>query len=175
MGAWLAPKPGMLLLDYGCGIGRMAKALIEGFGCQVIGVDVSHSMRILAHAYVRSDRFTAVSPTILATLIERGLVCDAALSVWVLQHTARPADDMETMRRALKPGARITVVNTNFRSVPSREHGWGDDRVDVEALLRRHFAVGRIDKLSAEVLAPGAVEKSFIAELINDPPAIAHG
>jgi cyclopropane fatty-acyl-phospholipid synthase-like methyltransferase len=29
----------MVVLDYGCGIGRMARAMIEATGCSVIGVD----------------------------------------------------------------------------------------------------------------------------------------
>lgn len=29
-----------LVVDYGTGIGRMAKALIERFGCRVLGVDL---------------------------------------------------------------------------------------------------------------------------------------
>jgi len=46
-----------LLLDYGCGIGRMAKELIGRYGCRVVGVDISPSMRSLAPMYVASDRF----------------------------------------------------------------------------------------------------------------------
>jgi SAM-dependent methyltransferase len=32
-----------LVLDYGCGIGRIAKELIKQTGCHVIGVDISPS------------------------------------------------------------------------------------------------------------------------------------
>lgn len=40
---------GKLILDFGCGIGRLSKALIENFDCCVLGVDISPSMRQLAH------------------------------------------------------------------------------------------------------------------------------
>ena len=33
-----------LLLDYGCGIGRVSKAIIDAFGCSVIGLDASANM-----------------------------------------------------------------------------------------------------------------------------------
>src|SRR5436853_1197366 len=45
------------LLDYGCGIGRVAKALIQRYGCAVVGVDISAQMRGFAVEYVSSDRF----------------------------------------------------------------------------------------------------------------------
>ena len=34
-----------LVLDYGCGIGRLSKALIERTGCFVIGIDIAQRMR----------------------------------------------------------------------------------------------------------------------------------
>jgi hypothetical protein len=33
-------RPNLLMLDYGCGIGRLAKSMIEASGCSVIGVDI---------------------------------------------------------------------------------------------------------------------------------------
>ena len=62
-----------LLLDYGCGIGRIAKALIARYGCRVVGVDISPSMRAFAAVYVESDRFFACSAAMLDLMLERGL------------------------------------------------------------------------------------------------------
>ena len=45
------------VLDYGCGIGRLAKGLIDRYGCRVVGVDISARMREFAREYVQSDRF----------------------------------------------------------------------------------------------------------------------
>ena len=55
-----------LVLDYGCGIGRIAKELIKQTGCHVIGVDISPSMLGLAYPYVHSDNFSAISRTTFA-------------------------------------------------------------------------------------------------------------
>ena len=41
-----------ILVDYGCGVGRMAKELIIRRGCSIIGIDISRSMRSLATVYV---------------------------------------------------------------------------------------------------------------------------
>src|SRR6266478_5491073 len=54
--------PETVLIDYGCGIGRLAKELITRHRCRVIGIDISINMRALAIDYVRSDRFFACSP-----------------------------------------------------------------------------------------------------------------
>lgn len=130
-----------LLLDYGCGIGRMAKALIQRTGCKVVGADISPSMRALAVDYVGSPNFLACPPEMLDELVARGLVCDAAISIWVLQHCPRLADDIVRIARTLKPGGDLFVVNQRVRVVPTVEHGWLDDGLDVFGLLRSTFEV----------------------------------
>src|ERR1700744_5972176 len=70
------------VLDYGCGIGRMSKALIDRFGCSVFGGDPSCSMRPLAASYVNDDRFLSCAPSMLPLLSP----CALAISVWALQH-----------------------------------------------------------------------------------------
>lgn len=136
--------PESLVLDYGCGIGRMAKAMIEAFGCHVLGVDISPRMRALAEAHVGSPRFQAVAPEMLARLARSGLRVDAAIAVWVLQHCLAPADDIGLIRAALAPGGRCFVLNMKGRAVPAVGEGrflWVADGQDVPALLRHAFAV----------------------------------
>src|SRR3974390_1960243 len=45
------------VLDYGCGIGRLAKPLVENLNCTVIGVDFSAKMRALATSIIVDHRF----------------------------------------------------------------------------------------------------------------------
>lgn len=128
-----------VILDYGCGIGRMAKALIDRHGCRVIGVDISPSMRSLSVGYVNSDRFFACSPAMLRLLIDSGLRFDLAISIWVLQHCLKPAGDIQALRDALKPGGRLFIVNNVHRAVPTKEGGWVSDGIDIRATLARVF------------------------------------
>ena len=53
--------PNARVLDFGCGLGRLAKWLIENIGCRVVGVDISPAMRTLAAEYVASPLFSVVS------------------------------------------------------------------------------------------------------------------
>ena len=103
--------PDMVVLDYGCGIGRVAKAMIEVSGCSVVGLDISGSMRQLARDYVGSDRFIAVSPGQYDTMVAAGLRVNAAIAVWVLQHCLQPAEDIARIRRSIVPKGRIFVLN----------------------------------------------------------------
>src|SRR5207248_9727532 len=86
IGKHLALGRGSYVLDYGCGVGRLAKALIGAYGCRVIGVDQSKSMRLLAPEYVLSDRFAVWAPTALEKMNAQGSQFDAAIRPWSIQH-----------------------------------------------------------------------------------------
>jgi SAM-dependent methyltransferase len=158
-------SPSTVLLDYGCGIGRLAKELIARTSCSVVGVDITPSMRLLAPMYVQSERFVAASPDMLDTLLAGGLRCDAAISVWVLQHCHRPAQDVALVGASLKPGARLLVVNNSGRAVPTLEEGWIDDGIDIRALLAERFDAEREGRLAAEKTTPAIAQHAFWARL----------
>jgi len=160
---WLPIGRDSLLLDYGCGIGRLAKALIARHGCRVIGVDISVKMRGLAPLYVGSDRFFACSPEMLDGLTEGGVAFDGALSIWVLQHCFRPADDVARIRRGLKPHGRLFVLNNIQRAVPTREQGWTDDGKDVKALLCDEFDLLAAGKPALEHTSPLIAQHTYWA------------
>src|SRR5262249_26537476 len=122
-----------LVIDYGCGIGRLSKAVIDRFGCRVVGVDISASMRGLAHAYVDSKRFFSCSPEWLPLFDPPKLwQADAAISIWTLQHCFEPAEDIARIKQALGDHGRLFVANNNQRCVPTKELGWVDDQKDIE-------------------------------------------
>ena len=175
-----------VVLDYGCGIGRLAKALIERFGCRVVGVDISASMRALAVGYVDSDRFFAAAPAMLDMLTERGVLVDAALAVWVLQHCERPAEDIARLHRAVRPEGALFVVNNRQRAVPmvlrrlgpagaTAEGRWVDDGIDIQAELGRRFAARKEGRLAAESVAANLPAlswwASFEARLLTATPS----
>lgn len=129
--------PGSLVLDFGCGMGRVARRIIGRIGCRVVGVDPSEGMRICARAYVGSPELFDARASYDGTDI------DLVLAVFVLQHTEHPEREVETIARALKPGGRVLLVD-GVRLVPSGVDArgyvvWRDDGADVQAIMARHF------------------------------------
>lgn len=156
-------RQGGLVIDYGCGIGRIAKELIAKTGTSVLGVDISASMCQLANGYVAdADRFAAVSPAMLDVLLSSGLRADAAYSVWVLQHCFAPDDDIARIHRALKMGGSLHVVNNISQAIPTNI-GWRSAGQDVHALLRAAFTESRTFKLPQEAAAEGLCASSYCA------------
>jgi 2-polyprenyl-3-methyl-5-hydroxy-6-metoxy-1,4-benzoquinol methylase len=150
-----------LVLDYGCGIGRLAHELIKRHGCRVAGVDISPSMRALSVIYTRSDRFMSCSQEMLDGLTARGMRFDAALAIWVLQHCAMPAEDVARIKRAIKPGGDLFVANGNVRSVPTAEQGWVNDGLDIKAMLAGEFETVRLGGLTREKTTEIIAEGTF--------------
>jgi SAM-dependent methyltransferase len=123
-----------LLLDFGCGVGRLARELPN----PIIGVDIAPEMRRHAEYYVDRPNFAAVAPVLLAELVRSGLRFDGGLAVWALQHAFDPEKEIAFIAGALRPGAPFWVLNTLQRCVPT-EIGWVDDGKEIGALLDRWF------------------------------------
>lgn len=163
-------KPGDLVLDYGCGIGRLAKELIARYRCRVVGVDISRSMRALALDYVGSEDFFACSPAMFDALVERGLRVRAAVSAWVLQHCEHPHEDADRIRRALVPTGNLFVLNNIHRAVPTKK-GWANDGIDIKKLLADAFTLRKSGLLPKDKIAPAMATLHFWAAFANDKPA----
>ena len=147
----IALAPESVVIDYGCGIGRVAKELIARHGYRVIGVDISAAMRAMAADYVKSDRFVACAPEMLDGLVANGFAADAAIAVWVLQHCLTPGDDIGRIDAALKANGKLFVLNNIYRALPTREQAWFNDGIDIKATLDTHFDVVRAGKPPEEV------------------------
>ncbi len=127
-----------MVLDFGCGMGRLGKALIEEFTCTVVGTDISSAMLELAREYVADDRFVARERP-------EG-VFDIALAVLVLQHVQYPEHEVEHLYDSLHQDGLLLVVNEPRRFVPSGVDAqgyviWTDDGVSVDSLLSQRFVL----------------------------------
>ena len=138
-----------VVLDYGCGIGRMAVPLMQA-GATVIGVDISVSMRKMALEYTEGHgNFVAVSPQMFGDLVVNGLRVDAVMSTWALQHVYDISETVEKIKRAMKPKARIALTNSKKRLVPClrpqdgnpevREMLWADDGFNLSVHMGKEF------------------------------------
>lgn len=153
-----------VVLDYGCGVGRLARELIKLTGCIVVGADISVSMRALAATYVNSRRFFTVHPYMLVPG-RMNFKFTHALSVWVLQHCLDPNDDIRTIYEALPLGGRLLVVNNKRRALPVTGNGpfpWADDGINIEEALSNIGFMGLAKgTLDPDVGPDGLVENTF--------------
>jgi tetratricopeptide (TPR) repeat protein len=160
----LAIGPESCVLDYGCGIGRVAKGLIEKSGCRVIGVDTSKAMQLMAPEYVLSERFVVWSPGVLEKVIERGFRADFAVCIWVIQHALDPAKVIHEIARALRPSGLLYALNLTTRCVPTNR-GWLNDGFDVRSALREAFHEEDLHSLPETVATAQVASLSMIQVL----------
>ncbi len=153
-------SPDSVVLDYGCGIGRLSRELIERTECSVIGVDISRSMRALSHIYTKSENFFSCSREGLRVLLSGGFRVDHACSIWVLQHCENPGEDIELIFDILAPGGTLSVVNLDHRCLPT-SGGWEDDGIDVEAMLKERFELVENPSLPENAVTGAARGVSF--------------
>jgi SAM-dependent methyltransferase len=96
----LAPEPGVLYLDLGCGDGRVMRR-VEDFGARVSGVDVNEGLAAVAGSSVVAE---------LPDLpIAEGSV-DGCYAVLVLEHLADEASFFAEAARVTRQGGCLAVV-----------------------------------------------------------------
>lgn len=149
------------VLDFGCGIGRMSKGLIDEYGCSVMGVEISPDMQGLAKKYVNSSRFSLCFPEELAIKCAEGFCVDFAISLYVLHHTLTPGIEIERLRKTLRPGGKLLVLNNHLRCVPVSQGGWVNDGKSIRAMLRKQFAEVDQIRLPSDVFGEALVGRTF--------------
>lgn len=130
-----------VVLDFGCGMGRVSKGLIDKFNCKVIGLDISDSMLTFARLYTANvQKFQATKSYTEPDSI------DVCLSILALQHSENPVVEINNIVKCLKPGGTLILLNEQQRFVPSdidrnRYVVWNDDGFDIfgyiESLLTK--------------------------------------
>jgi len=164
IGKLLKPTKDTVILDYGCGVGRLAKPLIERYGCKVIGTEISASMMRMAREYVDSDRFKVVLPQELQAASSYGPVADHALAVWVLQHCPGVEQEIERIKLSIKEGGYLYVVNNAGMLIPTNK-GWADDGRNVRQMLQDNFT--EIDNWDLPVGPEEIRVRSFVSLFCN--------
>lgn len=144
--AGLAIGPGMTVLDYGCGVGRMARQVVRR-GCRVVAVDVSPAMLDYCRAYCGDSaaiEYVLCDGDGIPAVADASI--DGAYSFFVFQHMPRrtlAAAVLADLHRVLRPGGwcRIQSVDTRTNE-PVARVGFHGERQTGPFLLEQARAAG---------------------------------
>lgn len=135
-------KKDINILDFGCGMGRVSKEILKRCECNVIGTDISPSMRSFAKDYVGNDKFQVYKNYDLENSI------DICLCIFVLQHVENLEKEIENIHNVLKYNGYLILLNEFKRYVPvdvdeQNYIVWMNDELDVFEKVSEKFK--RID------------------------------
>jgi ubiquinone/menaquinone biosynthesis C-methylase UbiE len=105
-----------VVLDWGCGIGRLAKPIIEQFNCKVVGVDFQPNMLKYAKEYVDHSNFTAITNEEFFQLPDNYFT--VGIFVWALQHCTNTKPIISNIQRTLKDNSKLCIFDSTSRSIP---------------------------------------------------------
>ena len=114
---------GQRLLDVGCGLGEASLDLAEDLGerGELVGIDASESMLRVARSNARGARFQVrFSVGDACSLDEPDASFDAARSERTLQWLADPAAAVAEMVRVVRPGGRVSLIDTDWSTFADR-------------------------------------------------------
>ena len=148
-------KPGMTVLEPGCGAGRMTRLLADAVGRtgRVVAVDISEKMVAAARAAVSADRVEIHHLAVEDLNLPADSV-DVILCFDVFPHFEDPGEVLDRFGPMLKPEGRLIAAHCPGRTAVNDLHkrvggAVGADRLpaaaEMEALFRSHgFAVRRL-------------------------------
>lgn len=136
-----------IVADFGCGVGRIPKGLISNLGCSVYGFDFSKPMLNTAIEYVNSKKFIPIqTPLSDKECVEFSNKFDLITSIYVIQHSPTPNEDIDFIYNSLKSNGKFISVNEKKRFIPTEidknNSGliyWEDDGLNVDEIISKKF------------------------------------
>jgi ubiquinone/menaquinone biosynthesis C-methylase UbiE len=169
----LGLKPGMAVADVGAGTGLFTRLIAERVGGEgkVFAVDVSPAFlrhideqsKRLGQTQVRTVRGSQESTLLPAGSIDLAFLCD------VYHHLENPQKTLASIRRALKPGGELVVVDFDRVKGKSTEFVLKHVRAGKSVFASEIKAAG-FEPLPAPE-APGLKENFFLRFRRTDDPA----
>ena len=111
----LQPQKNDVVIDFGCGIGRLAKHVAPHCGT-LVGIDISEATLSYAMRYCAGINNINLKPMMADNIIELGNECiDKIYSIIVLQHISKPKiyNLLCDFNRVLKVGGKVFLQFPN--------------------------------------------------------------
>lgn len=168
------PKNG-LVLDYGCGVGRISKELLKiRSDIKIVGTDASDDMRELAEKYVSSDSFSTVPPHKVCSNVGK---FDVVYCIYVLQHV--PAieirDILYRIYDNLEDSGVFVYCSSDYRmAIRFDGGGFADDRflgVNLREEISRLFKETG-DLFSSDELKESEIVRKMIRDGLEHPAKV---
>lgn len=134
---------GSMVCDFGIGIGRISREILRDFpGVRIVGVDSSKPMLKYCRKFIPReyhDRLRLLHFSKMRS-IETASV-DFAFSIYVLQHVlaSRFRRSLEELRRIVKPGGLLYLLNLKHRCVNDRRRRNYDDGLPQLEIISNYF------------------------------------
>jgi demethylmenaquinone methyltransferase / 2-methoxy-6-polyprenyl-1,4-benzoquinol methylase len=110
----VAAGPEDRVLDVACGTGMVSRALVDRWGCRVVGLDQSAAMLGRARAKLAADPRLAERVTLVEGEAESLPFADAEFDhltfTYLLRYVDDPAATLRELARVVKPGGRVSSL-----------------------------------------------------------------
>lgn len=113
------------VLDIGCGPCDLVEYLANTYRQEVTGVDISRRSFPKSQYSYKGYRFRCVQQDAASLSFARDGSIDAVVSVWALHEMERPKAVFEEIRRVLRPGGELLIVDFPRDSLAQRL--WDED------------------------------------------------
>jgi ubiquinone/menaquinone biosynthesis C-methylase UbiE len=135
-----------LVLDWGCGIGRISKMLIDNYGCKVVGVDLQTKMTDYAKSYVNSDLFSTIKYEDIFNCLTKNKFSHV-FSCWVFQHSNKIQYEIPLIYESMDYDSQLFVLEMDKKAIPNKTGGYYDDGINTRTLLETYYDLESIGKI----------------------------
>ncbi|NEP03199.1 MAG: class I SAM-dependent methyltransferase [Symploca sp. SIO2E9] len=167
-------SPSEYLLEIGCGVGAVLGIILESFpDLRVAGIDLESTQIECAHQYLHTLGFDNIDLRVgdASQLPWSDASFDHVYAIWFLEHVSNPNAILEEAYRVLKPGGRITITETDYKT-----HLIWPDSPDYQYLLQSYcemFLYADGNPCIGRILGPLLTSVGF-REVTNIPWGFYH-
>jgi len=159
-------------IDWGVGVGRISKAIIDTFNCKVVGLDISNTMLEHSVQYVNNENYSTLTFDKFKAENIQGRFTHA-IATWTLQHSPTSQYDISFLTRSLTNNGKLLVVDSFNKKIPKLINAdpkgaeWYDDGIKNRIELERWYVPLMLGGLPTKIHTAQKASQSWWALLIK--------